>query len=493
MTELPQLGAAGSVEKEEAPVLVVSMGPDREPGPGADYVLDRLGSWVGQHLESVGFSGKPGDRAVIPTGEALDYRSVVFVGVGEEPGQEAVRRASATSVRAAPRTERLVTTLHHLPCEGALEATVEGALLAGYRYQEYRSEPSDDPLPEILLASPLPSDPQQRMSRARVVAESVATARDWVNLPSLDKGPPDLAEQMAAVGTEAEMTAEIWDEERLRQEKMGGMISVGRGSHRPPRLVRLVGTGEGPRLSLVGKGITFDSGGLSLKPPKGMETMKTDMSGAAAVVAAGAAINKLGLNVRVEVLAALAENMPGGRASRPGDVFTARNGKTVEVMNTDAEGRLVLADALSLAVEGSPDLIIDLATLTGACVVALGEDYAGLFGTERARSMVAEAAENAGEQVWPLPLPADYRKMLDSPVADMKNIGGRWAGAITAALMLQEFVGECRWAHLDIAGPARSGKTNHYLAEGATGFGVRTLIQLAAQMAAEDGDSQNTT
>ncbi len=483
MTELPQVGSAAAVAENSAPVLVVPMGADRHPGPGAEYVLEQLGSWVDEHLEAVGFSGKPGDQAVIPTGGRLGYSWIVMAGVGEDPDHETVRRASAGAYRAAPRCDQLVTTLHQLPTRGALGATVEGALLAGYRFQDYRSDPSDDPMPSVNLANPVPDDWSEQAERARVVAEAVASARDWINRPSLDKGPPALAEAFSSVARDAGMTAEVWDEDRLSEEGMGGMLSVGRGSHKPPRLVRLVGHGEGPRLTLVGKGITFDSGGLSLKPAKSMETMKTDMSGAAAVVAAGVAITRLGLNVKVEVLAALAENMPGGAATRPGDVFTARNGKTVEVMNTDAEGRLVLADALSLAAEGSPDMVVDLATLTGACVVALGLDYAGLFGSEEARRMVADAASAAGEHVWPLPLPSDYRKMLDSPVADMKNIGGRWGGAITAALMLKEFTGDHPWAHLDIAGPARTGKTTHYLSEGATGFGVRTLVALADRMA----------
>ena len=483
MTKLPQIGSAAAVAEGDSPVLVVPMGADRHPGPGAEYVLDQLGSWVDEHLEAVGFSGKPGDQAVIPTAGALPYSWVVMVGVGDDPDHETVRRASATALRAAPRTERLVTTLHQLSTPGALGATAEGALMAGYRYEAYKSEPSEHPLPEVLLAAPLPADWTETVEQARVVAEAVATARDWVNQPSLDKGPADLAERISALAVEAGMTAEIWDDDRLREEGMGGILSVGRGSHRPPRLVRLEGPGEGPRLTLVGKGITFDSGGLSLKPAKSMETMKTDMAGAAAVVAAGVAITRLGLNVKVEVIVALAENLPGGAASRPGDVFTARNGKTVEVMNTDAEGRLVLADALSLAAEGLPELVVDVATLTGACVVALGLEYAGLFGSEESRQVVDEAAKAAGERVWPLPLPEDYRKMLDSPVADMKNIGGSWGGAITAALFLKEFVGDHQWAHLDIAGPARSGKTAHYLSEGATGFGVRTLVHLASNMA----------
>ena len=484
MTRLPDIGSAAAVSDGGAPVLVVPMGADREPGPGAAYVLDRLGSWLGEHLEGVGFSGKPGEVAVVPTAGAIGYRWVVMVGVGDDPDHETVRRAAGAGYRAAPRAGRLVTTLHQLSVPGALAATVEGSLLAGYRYEDYRSKPSDRPVPEVGLAAPVPSDWTETVERCRIVAEAVYAVRDWVNQPPQDQGPADLAAMMSAMATQAGMTVEIWDEKQLTDEGMGGIMSVGRGSHRPPRLVRFIGPGEGPRLTLAGKGITFDSGGLSLKPAKNQELMKVDMAGAAAVAGAGIAISRLGLGVRVEVLAALAENMPGGGASRPGDVFTARNGKTVEVVNTDAEGRLVLADALSLGAEGSPDLLVDVATLTGATAVAVGLRYAGLYGTDDARRMVAEAAKAAGEKVWPLPLPPEYRKLLDSPVADMKNTGGRWGGGITAALLLQEFTADVPWAHLDIPGPAKTKDAKHYLAAGATGFGVRTLVELASRMAA---------
>ncbi len=483
MTRLPDIGLAAAASEGEAPALVVPMGADRAPGPGAGYVLDRLGSWVGEHLEGVGFSGEPDEVAVVPTGGGIPYSWVVMVGVGDDPDHETIRRAAGAGFRAAPRVGRLVTTLHQLSTPGALAATVDGSLLAGYRYEDYRSKRSERPVPEVGLAAPVPSDWADTVERCRVIAESVYAARDWVNQPPQDQGPADLAALMAAMATEAGMTVEIWDEERLVAEGMGGIMSVGRGSHRPPRLVRLIGPGEGPRLTLAGKGITFDSGGLSLKPPKSQELMKVDMAGAAAVAGAGVAISRLGLGVKVEVLAALAENMPGGRASRPGDVFTARNGKTVEVVNTDAEGRLVLADALSLGVEGSPDLLVDVATLTGATAVAVGLRYAGLYGSEDARRMVAEAAEAAGEKVWPLPLPAEYRRLLDSPVADMKNTGGRWGGGITAALVLKEFTADVPWAHLDIPGPAKTKNARHYLSAGATGFGVRTLVELASRMA----------
>ncbi|MBI5156516.1 MAG: leucyl aminopeptidase, partial [Acidimicrobiia bacterium] len=235
-------------------------------------------------------------------------------------------------------------------------------------------------------------------------------------------------------------------------------------------------------LAVVGKGIVFDSGGLSLKPADSMETMKTDMSGAAAVFASMQAIAALRLPVRVLGIAPLTENMPGGSALRPGDVLEIRNGKTIEVLNTDAEGRLVLADGLSLAAEQRPDLIVDIATLTGAISIALGEKIAGLFGTESAVNRVAEAAEAAGERVWRMPLPADYRKNIDSDVADMKNTGPRYGGAINAALLLKEFVGDIPWAHLDIAGPARAAEAEHYVPKGGTGFGVRTLVELARRM-----------
>ena len=245
--------------------------------------------------------------------------------------------------------------------------------------------------------------------------------------------------------------------------------------------------GRVPHVILVGKGITFDSGGLSLKTPGGMETMKTDMSGAAAVLATVAACGDLGVRVRVTALAPITENMPGGRATKPGDVLTTRNGSTIEVLNTDAEGRLVLADALSLAAEMEPDAIIDLATLTGACVVALGMSIAGVFGSDdELMGRVRAASERAGEGTWPLPLPDEYRSHIDSEIADMKNVGkAGQAGAIAAALLLARFVDGVPWVHLDIAGPARSDEDSGILAKGGTGFGVRTLLELLEHYSAD--------
>jgi leucyl aminopeptidase len=264
---------------------------------------------------------------------------------------------------------------------------------------------------------------------------------------------------------------------------MGGVLGVGQGSEQAPRFLKMTYAPSGARgrpLALVGKGVVFDSGGLSLKTAGGMETMKTDMSGAAAVIAAMSALRDLGVKTRVLGYIPLVENMPSGNAMRPGDVLRIRNGKTVEVLNTDAEGRLILADGLSLAVEEGVDAIVDLATLTGACVVALGDKSAGLMGNDDDWSdQVRAAADRAGEPVWPLPLPTEYRKQLESEVADMKNIGGSYGGALTAGLFLQEFVDGAPWVHLDIAGPARAGADDGYLTKGGTGFGVRTLVELA--------------
>jgi leucyl aminopeptidase len=277
------------------------------------------------------------------------------------------------------------------------------------------------------------------------------------------------------------MALTVLDEVAIAGEGLGGLLGVSLGSDKPPRLIELVydppdAVGS---IALVGKGITFDSGGLSIKPADGMETMKTDKSGAAAVLGAMSVLAALAPPVKVIAIVPATENMPGGGAVKPGDVLKIRNGKTVEVLNTDAEGRLVLADGLSLAVEAGVDAIVDVATLTGACVVALGRRIGGLMGNHQGWiDQVKEAADRAGEELWPLPLPDDYRRLIDSDVADVKNISsGRYGGALTAGLFLKEFVGDVPWAHLDIAGPARSEDDEGYLQKGGTGFGVRTLVE----------------
>jgi leucyl aminopeptidase len=314
-----------------------------------------------------------------------------------------------------------------------------------------------------------------------VIGEAVNLARELANTPPAEKAPARLAAWACELAIASGVSAEVWDLERIRQERFGGLLGVASGSDEPPAFVVLQyhKGGDAPTLALVGKGITFDSGGLSLKPSTSMEDMKSDMTGAAVVLATLSAAARLRLPVNLRGYLALAENMTGGRALKLGDVLTLRNGKTVEVMNTDAEGRLVLADALSYAVEAKPDRLLDLATLTGACMVALGQKVAGLFATDDAFAHdVLEACKKTGERAWRLPLDDDYRDGLKSHVADMKNVGSKWGGAITAAKFLQSFVGETPWVHLDIAGPSWNDSEGATRDPGGTGCFVRTLLRL---------------
>jgi leucyl aminopeptidase len=351
--------------------------------------------------------------------------------------------------------------------------------MAAYRFTSYKSN-GDRPRVETVTVI---GAGQAALDRGARVAEAVALARDLVNEPAGGLTPSRLAQLATEVAEREGLSITVLDEVAIENEGLGALRGVSLGSDEPPRLIELVyeppGRARGT-VALVGKGITFDSGGLSLKTADGMMTMKTDMAGGAAVLATMSALPTLGVKTKVIGFIPTTENMPGGRAIKPGDVLKARNGKTIEVLNTDAEGRLILADGLSLAVEAKPDAIIDLATLTGAQVVALGRRIAGLMSTnDSLLEQVEEAADRAGEPVWELPLPDIYRKDIDSDVADIKNIGrpGQ-AGTLIAGLFLREFVADVPWVHMDIAGPARSDEDDTYLRKGATGFGVRTLLEL---------------
>ncbi len=483
---------------EDGPVLAVD--PGGVPGVALPESLDP--TWC----ERQGFSGKVGQTLVLravaaagPGGPAGP--DLVLVGLGEhelyagDPGLESLRRASAAFVRAAGRggMARLVV----VPPDGrgiddAAAAAAEGGALAAYRYDEFRSSDPPPGLGELALTAGPDADTtalSAGTARGARVAEAVAFARDLVNEPAGSLTPERFAEVVVdRFASVPGVTIEVWDEHRIAEERLGGLLGVAAGSVRPPRMVHIefrpadpwTFDGRVPRLALVGKGITFDSGGLSLKTAGGMETMKTDMGGAAAVVAAVDAAAALGGRLPLSAWIPLTENMPSGSATKPGDVLTARNGKTIEVLNTDAEGRLVLADGLSLAAEGGPDAIVDLATLTGAAVVALGKEIAGLLANDdELRAEVQAAGDRSGEPSWPLPLPDDYRPHIESEVADMRNVGrSGQAGTISAALLLREFVGDVPWAHLDIAGPSRAEEQRGYLTKGATGFGTRTLVAL---------------
>lgn len=456
-----------------ATATVVGVFPGRKPAAGAAT----LARGRTAALTAMGFEGKAGQVAVLP---GDDGNRVVFVGLGDEVDAETLRQAAGIGRKAVGDADVVATTLHQIDIDDAQSAVVEGFGLADYRFDRYKSATKDRP--EFGLELIGGSFDPETAEASLVVVEAVCLVADLVNEPSSAKSPSAISQRLADARHESKVTAEIWDLDRLREERMGGVIGVGQGSERPPAvlIMRHRPRRAKARIALVGKGIVFDSGGLSLKPADFMETMKCDMAGGAAVAAAVVAIARLGLPVEVTSYSAFAENLPSGSAQRPGDVLTTRNGKTIEVLNTDAEGRLVLADVLALAAEESPDLIVDLATLTGACKIGLGPRIAGVFGNDQpAIDRVLAAGMSAGERLWPLPLPADHRSMIDSDVADMKNTGqGRYGGAIAAALLLKEFVGEIPWVHLDIAGPAYLDKGEHYLPKGGTGFGVRTLVEL---------------
>ncbi len=478
--------AGRGLEEESGEALAVPVFEDLVWGPGADWVAAQLGEWLDAYLDEEDFNGKLGELVAIPTGGRLPFQTLFLVGLGGELDGERLRQAAGSLGRRASRAVDLATTLHQVDLDGAAAVVTEGFLLAQYRFDKYRSKPKPARTERLRFVGEGAEAAMQAAGRARVVVDAVTLARDLVNEPAAGKSPETMAGLAFEIGRQTGVEVTILDEAQIIAEGLGGLLGVSAGAHRPPRLVRFEYQPDGATsfLAIVGKGIVFDSGGLSLKTSEGMETMKTDMSGAAAVFGAVQAIALLGLPIRLLGITPLTENMPGGGATRPGDVLRARNGKTIEVLNTDAEGRLVLADGLSLAAEAEPDLIVDLATLTGACHVALGDKIAGAWSNDRETlDAVLAAGARVGERLWPMPLPDDYRKNIDSDVADMKNTGPRYGGAINAALLLKEFVGEVPWVHLDIAGPARWPEDEHYQTKGGSGFGVRTLVALAEDLA----------
>ena len=442
------------------------------------------------HLRSRAWEAKVGDTVTLP---GPDGTTVIAVGVGPAGSvdSDVIRRASAALARAAAKRESVVSLLLDAVPTGAdraaaAQAAAEGALLGAYRFTEYKSESNGSSVGNVTLVGPSGKKAATAVEHGEAIAEAVALARDLVNTPPGDLSPAVLAKDAVAVAERVGLSVEVIDDKQARKLGMGGLVGVGQGSDNPPRLVKLSYVPDGARatLGLVGKGITFDSGGLSIKTADGMMTMKSDMSGAAAVLAAMSVLPALGCRVAVRGYLCAAENMPSGKAIRPGDVLKISNGKTVEVLNTDAEGRLVLADGLVTATAEGADAVIDIATLTGACVVALGNKVAGLMGNHDGFvAQVQAAADRAGEAVWPLPLPEDYRRLIDSDVADIKNVsGGRYGGALTAGLFLREFVGTTPWAHLDIAGPAFADDSGALHPKGATGFAIRTLVELAMSL-----------
>jgi leucyl aminopeptidase len=491
---LPPLAVAKSVPRN-ADVLVVGMsetGVQEVPEAIARAFAKRFGASVSEMAVSLGAKPNPDSKRTLPA--AGSGPRIVVVGLGSDRPTEDLRRAAGSGVRhAASLAENgSLSVAISLGTAGSeqLAAVAEGALLGSYDYEPISAEPATGGTVDAITVIHSSDDKGADVPAAQIVAQAVVTVREWVNTPANLLYPESFAEQVRNLVLGSSVAIDVLDETALSQGGYGGLMAVGGGSSRPPRLVRLGYSPRGAKfhLALVGKGITFDSGGLNLKPAEGMYAMKYDMAGAATVLVAVHAIAQLGLKIRVTAYGALAENMPSGSAFRPSDVLTIYGGKTVENGNSDAEGRLVLADALVRANEDHPDLIVDVATLTGACVVALGHRTAGLMATDAATAdLVLDAAEAAGEDVWQLPIPEEIRSKLDSKVADLRSTGSdRWAGALVAAAFLREFVPEgTRWAHLDIAGPAfLDGKPYGYVAPGGTGVGVRTLIALARTLAA---------
>jgi len=478
-------------------VLVVGLG---EAGVvGLPDALDKayaksFGSRVTEMAALLGGRSKAGTVATLPA--AGTGPRIVVVGLGDSaPTPEDLRRAAGTGVRhAAGLTEE--TALSVAIAIGATEpeelrAVAEGGLLGSYVYSPVSSTAPNAKIDSITVLAPgatADGDLPGLADAAAVVARAVLTTREWVNIPPNLLYPDSFAEEVKTLVKDVKIAVEVLDEKALERGGYGGILAVGNGSSRPPRLVRLSYSPRGAKfhLALVGKGITFDSGGLNLKPGDSMYTMKCDMAGAATVLAATHAIAKLGLKIKVTTYGALAENLPSDTAYRPSDVLTMYGGKTVENGNSDAEGRIVMADALVRACQDAPDLVVDVATLTGAAVVALGDRTAALMATDDATAdRILDAAEAAGEDFWQLPIPSDIRSKLDSKVADLRSTSGeRSAGALVAAAFLKEFVGEdIAWAHLDIAGPAFfDGKPFGYVGPGGTGVGVRTLVALATSL-----------
>jgi leucyl aminopeptidase len=460
---------------------------------GADDVDKAFKKRLVAALTALGATGKAGEVTKLATMGATTAPLLVAVGLGERPAKgdrwsaETLRRAAGGAVRQLDGARRVATSLALANGDSAaadVTAVVEGAALGGYRFGRYRSEtkPGVESV-AVVIDNPRDKSVKAAFDRAVTVADAVALCRDLVNTAPADLYPADLAQAAVDACGGVGLQVEVLDEKALKKGGFGGVLGVGQGSTHPPRVARITysaGRGAKATVHLVGKGITFDSGGLALKPAQSMEWMKSDMGGAAAVLSTMTAIGTLKPQVDIVAWIACAENMPSGTAIRPSDVLTIKGGKTVEVLNPDAEGRLVMADCIAAAGEQKPDYIIDVATLTGAQLVALGSHvYAVMANDDELRSSLVDAAGVAGEQGWPMPLPQELRKSLDSDVADIANIGERNGGMLTAGLFLKDFVPDgIKWAHLDIAGPAyNTGEPHGYTPKGGTGVPVRTLVE----------------
>ncbi|HYO33815.1 MAG TPA: leucyl aminopeptidase [Nocardioidaceae bacterium] len=481
--------SVSSVAADAVVIGVYSTGDTLSIAPGAGGAPDAYGASLLDVLRALGSKGKTGEVHTLPSAGSVKAPLVVAIGMSDGTGTalEDLRRAGGEAARALAGKKVVAVSLP-ATTDAQVGALAQGLLMGAYGYDRYltkKHEPVDEFV--ILTDSARSKGAKQALSDATAVATAVNFARDLVNTPPNDLYPETFADAIVARAKRSRVKVSVTDDQALRQQGYGGIIGVGQGSARPPRLVTMTYKPSRPiaHVAFVGKGITFDSGGLSIKPSNAMVTMKCDMSGAAAVAAATFAIAELGLPVRITAYACLAENMPSGDATRPGDILTMYGGKTVEVLNTDAEGRLVLADGITTAAAQKPDLIVDVATLTGACVVALGDRISGVFSNdEQMHADVPHLADEAGELMWPLPIPEEmHEKVRTTKIADLSQHNpDKWGGALYAAAFLREFVPDgTPWVHLDIAGPAfNEGSPFGYTPKGGTGAAVRTLVALAS-------------
>lgn len=490
----------GNLRTEKSDAVIAGVFEKTKKLTGAAAALDRAsGGHISRLLKSGDVSGKLYKTAPLyPLG--LNVQRVVLVGLGREKEctPDRLRGAAAAGARAARDlgAKTLLVPLGFAECGLSAgqkaQALVEGVLLGLYRFREFKTSHNDNGAKNLAACTLLAeagddlAGAKKGALRADIISQAACLARDLVSRPSNTATPGHLAQTAKAMAARHGLKCTVLDAARIEKLKMGAFAAVARGSHEPARFIILEHKPrlktKAPPVVLVGKAITFDTGGISIKPAHGMEEMKTDMSGGAAVMGALQAAAALKLPVHVVGLIPATENMPGGRALKPGDVVTSMSGKTIEIISTDAEGRLILADALTYARRYKPAAVIDLATLTGACVIALGHAASGLMGTDEGLLKKIQAAADAtGEKVWQLPLFDDYGEQIKSDIADLKNVGGRPAGTITAACFLKEFAGSGAWAHLDIAGTAWAQKPGPYIPKGATGVGVRLLVELLSQ------------
>lgn len=485
----------GDIAQIEADALVVNLFEGVEQPGGATAAVDKaLDGAISSLISRGGIKGKFGEVSIVHTLGKLPAGIVAIAGLGkrQDLNVDKIRGVAGEFCRALRKLNchKIATILHGagiggIELEASAKAIAEGAILGLYSFTKYK-KPEYEGIEEILIVvrekEKVPIL-KSASDKGKLVAEATNLARDMVNEPANYMTPSQMAEVAKGIAGKYNLEFKVFDREDMEAMGMGALLGVAKGSNQPPKLITLTYKGDErseKALGFLGKGITFDSGGISIKASEGMDEMKDDMAGAAAAMTALGAIAQLRPKINVTAVIPATENLPSGTALKPGDVLKAMNGKTIEVISTDAEGRLILADALSYAVKQGLSPLIDLATLTGACRVALGTLYSGLFGNDQDLvNKFLKATERTGERMWQMPMPEEYKEQNKSEIADVKNTGNRYGGAITAALFLAEFVANIPWVHIDIAGTAFSAKESGYIVKGATGVGVRTLVELA--------------